>query len=280
MTAVMLSSPPPALASSISLRGVVGIRHVAQGRCDVRAGHASREPVGAEQQAVAGDGDHAHRVDLDGVVDAERAGYHRPLRMHGGLLRRDPALAHPFRDEAVVVGELTQPAVVEHVSAAVTDMAEVDGVRSRVGDGERRSHAQRTAALGALREDGGVRGVDDVAHPVLRVGGIEIGRLDGRDRERGRDLAGLVSAHAIGDREHRRPCEQGVLVVVADPARVGVGPETDLHRATSMTVWPTCTLSPRRMRVASAMRRRFTYVPLVEPASSMKKSSPRAVTRA
>ena len=75
-----------------------------------------------------------------------------------------------------------------------------------------------------------------------------------RDGDLAGDLAGLVAAHAVGDAEHHRLGDEGVLVPGAHPTDVGgrtpphrrlVG-ERDViaHYSASKTVLPICTRSP------------------------------------
>ena len=63
-------------------------------------------------------------VDLDLVVDAERACDDRALRVRLGLFGREPAFAHELLDEAVVVGDARERAVVQEVRARVADVAD------------------------------------------------------------------------------------------------------------------------------------------------------------
>ena len=82
------------------------------------------EAVGAEEDAVAGCDVDRVEVDVDVGVDAERAGDDRALRVRLGLLGGEPALADELLDEAVVVGDAAQLAVVQEVRARVADVAD------------------------------------------------------------------------------------------------------------------------------------------------------------
>ena len=99
---------------------------------DVALAHHRGEPVGAEHDAVAGRDVERVEVDVDVGVDAERARDDRALRMRLGLLGREPALADELLDEAVVVGDPAQRAVVQQVRARVAD------VTDRAAGGRRR----------------------------------------------------------------------------------------------------------------------------------------------
>ena len=70
-------------------------------------------------------------VDVDVGVDAERARDDRALRVRLGLLRSEAALAHELLDEAVVVGDAAQLAVVHEVRARVADVADEELAAAR-----------------------------------------------------------------------------------------------------------------------------------------------------
>ena len=110
----MLSRPPRSLAALTSRRAVRSRSPSRlQDREQVLVGEHRRQAVGAEQEDVAGLGAEGHRVDLDLGLGAERAGDHRALRMLGGLVAGQPALAAQLLDERVVVGDLLELAVAE-----------------------------------------------------------------------------------------------------------------------------------------------------------------------
>ena len=142
-----------------------------------------------------------------------------------GLLRRELAAAAHLLDERVVLREALEVAVAQPVGARVADVRHRDVVVADVGGGQRRAHAGTVlaglrhlvdASVGLQHPLGeqllGARRAD-VADPALE-------RLDGQLRG---DLAGLGAAHPVGDDEHRRPREEGVLVRPARAAGVGVG---------------------------------------------------------
>ena len=97
--------------------------------------------------------------------------------------------------------------------------------------------------------------------------------------DRAGDLAGLVAAHAVGDTEHHRLGDEGVLVPAAHQPDVGgrapahsrlIG-EGDVvaHHSASNTVLPICTRSPLATCSGAVSRLPFKKVPLVEPRSSI-----------
>ena len=109
------------------------------------------QPVAAQQHDVAGPHRIGPRVDLDVELDAERAGDDRALRVLGGLLLGQLALAHQLLDERVILGQAGQRPVAEDVGAAVADV--------------------RHRQIGVVEVDGGQGG----AHPGVLV-------LDWRER--------------------------------------------------------------------------------------------------
>ena len=142
-TTVMLSRPPRSLAARIRRRAAVCRSSVAgEDRGDVLVVEHRRQPVGAEQEDVAGAGAEGHRVDVDLRLGPERAGDHRPLRVLGGLVAGQLALAPQLLDQRVVVGDLLELALAEDVGAAVADVAEADLVAVQQRGGQRRPHAR------------------------------------------------------------------------------------------------------------------------------------------
>ena len=131
-TTVMLSSPPALLAASTScVAARVGIGLAPERGGDVVGLHHAGEPVGAEQDAIAGhELDRVH-VDVDRRVDAERTRDDRSLRVHRGFLGGELALADELLDQAVVVGDLAELAVVQQVRARVADVTDEQGAAAR-----------------------------------------------------------------------------------------------------------------------------------------------------
>ena len=104
--------------------------------------HHAGEAVGAEQQPVAGDELDGVHVDFDRLVDTERPGDDRPLRVHRGFVGGEPAVAHELFDEAVVGGDLAQLAVVQEVRPRVADVADEQGApRGERARGDGGAHA-------------------------------------------------------------------------------------------------------------------------------------------
>jgi hypothetical protein len=141
----------------------------------------------------------------------------------------------------VVVGELPQlPAAAQQVGAAVADVGQlqdaVAGHGRRRGDGG--AHPpQRRVAAGPL-DDGPVALPDGAGQ---RLGGLagdgEGAPVQGGqrlDRHRRGDLAALVAAEAVGDREHGPAAQVAVLVAGPGQADVGPGEAAQPHLASSV----------------------------------------------
>ena len=118
----------------------------------------SVSPSEQMHEPVAGDDLEGVHVHFDVFVDAERARHDRALRMRHGLFGREPAFAHQLADEAVVVGELPERAVVQEVRARVADVADEESVPA--GDDDRRhrrAHPGEVRVAVRLFDDGVVR---------------------------------------------------------------------------------------------------------------------------
>ena len=92
-----------------------------------------RQPVGADQEDVAGRARDGLQVDLDLGLGAERAGDDRALRVVLGLGVGELALAPHLLDQRVVAGEPFELAAAQAVGAAVADVADrhLFGLRGR-----------------------------------------------------------------------------------------------------------------------------------------------------
>ena len=151
---VMLSRPPARLASSTSARTAASIEVGAGEQLrDLLLAEHRRQPVGADQEDVAGPGGDGLHVDLDLRLGAERAGDDRALRVVLGLGVGELALAPHLLDQRVVAGEPLELAAAQAVGAAVADVADRHllglGVDDRGGD--RRPHpGQRGVVAGEL----------------------------------------------------------------------------------------------------------------------------------
>ena len=155
----------------------------------------------------------------------ERARDDRALRVLVGLLRGElPAAAH-LLDERVVLGQALELAAAQAVGARVADVRDRDVVLADVRGGDRRAHPG--ALLAGLRHLVDARvGLEHALGEQLlgaRRAGVAEPALEGLDRDPRGDLAGLRAAHPVGDDEHRRAREVGVLVRAARAAGVGVG---------------------------------------------------------
>jgi hypothetical protein len=162
-------------------------------------------------------------VDHDVVLGPERARDDRPLRMLVRLLGREPALSHELLDQRVVVRAARHLPVAQAVEAAVADVRDDDLVLSDIGGGERRPHAGALLVGARLLVDARV-GLAHELHEPLLDGARLFGQpsLEHRYGDARGDFTRLGAAHAVGDREQRRPRVQGVLVDTALPP--GVGP--------------------------------------------------------
>ena len=117
----------------------------------------------------------------------------------------------------------SQLAVAEQVGPAVADVGDADLVVADRRSPRSSSSPSRSATRRARRARGSSRSpssrlragsASGASSPAARA----LERLGGDPR---RDLAGLRSAHPVGDREHRRAGEQRVLVGL--PLAAGVG---------------------------------------------------------
>ena len=148
--------------------------------------------------------------------------------MDRGLVAREPALALEGGDEAVVVGDLLELAVLEQVGARVADVD--DGQALVAVDVDERHRAQRRAHAGQV---GVVASPPPTTASLARctartsssVVGFVVPRAEVLPQRAGRqlrrDLAAAVAAHAVGHDEQAVRDEERVLVVLAHPADVG-----------------------------------------------------------
>ena len=172
----------------------------------------------------------------------ERAGDERALRVAARLLLADAPLVDERLHERVVVGDLRQDAVAQQVGARVAD---VEHAEPAAGEQERRQRgahaverlvARHHVAQVVVGRHGPV--AQDVEQVAAR--GVLVERGDRGDRDRGGHLAGGVAAHAVGDGEDAGTRVDGVLVALAQQARVGAGgvAQCQGHRRSSRTVLP------------------------------------------
>src|ERR1700678_817581 len=191
------------------------------------------------------------------------------------------AVVHQLLDEAVVDRDLLEHPVTVEVEPRVADVgcSEPIGAVVFLDDGEGhqgRPHPEHGPVGPGLLPNGPVGclcGAFEGARGAM-VRGFE-GGFQGRDRRRGRNLAGSVPAHPISYRVQSWGNKQLVLVVRTDKTDVGRRADDQLgHLRSSKTVRPTCKRSPFCRGTGPVSLRPFTRVPLVDPRSSTQYSSP------
>ena len=158
------------------------------------------------------------------------------------LLRGDPTLLDEGLHEGVVAGDLVELAVAQEVTAGVADVAERETGAGEQDGGECGAHPVEFGRPLHLVGDGGVaagNGRFELAEQVT-AGFVVVERLQGLDDELAGDLAGRVSAHAVGEREQTRARVHGVLVVGADQPAVTPRDvaQDEGHGRSSITVLP------------------------------------------
>jgi hypothetical protein len=184
-----------------------------------------------------------HGVDIDVVGHADGARDHRALRMAGRLLAGDLPFVDQVLHERVVIGQLAEVTVAQQVGPGVADVGDVQPTTLDERGGQRGPHAAVVGVLDRELRHPVVGGHDGVAQGrdgrgiVLEDAAVEL--LDGLERRRRRHLTGEMAAHAVGDRVHAVPDQQGVLVPFADLADVAAtGRHQPPHRRTSTRVLP------------------------------------------
>ena len=113
----------PGLADQVAGR-LLGVGQLAQGGGDAVVAQLVGEAVAAEQEPVAPVGDELPRVDLDLGLHAQGPGDDRALGVDLGLLPGELALPDQLLDQAVVVGELEELAVLEEVGPGVAHVGQ------------------------------------------------------------------------------------------------------------------------------------------------------------
>ena len=234
------------------------------------ADHAG-EPVAADQVAVAAE--HlAHRVLGVDVAAVERPGEQRPLRVAARLLGADPTLVDQHLDVGVVLGDLRELAVAQHVGPRVADVHHADLAAGEQHGGQRGAHALElrvgvdgVAQLLVGGADGAAQRVDEGV-----TGDVLVERGHGADDDVAGDVTGGHAAHAVGDGEQPRSGVDGVLVSVPDQTAVAAGrvAQGQCHGRNSSEVRPIRIGTPRGTGVGPVTLARSRYVPLVEPRSS------------
>ena len=109
-----------------------------------------------------------------------------------------------------------------------------------------------------------VGALHDARHVFEQVLVIEatISVMGLRDRDGGGQVSGSRATHAVGDDQHVRAGEGGVLVVFADPSHLGVDAEVEgehrPHTSSFIMVRPMRRMSLNPIGVGSVMRLPFT----------------------
>ena len=273
----MLSSPPRSFAARISARLAASRSTRLALRGSRRSSPASTIVVSPSEQSrktspsarLDGEG-----VDVDLGLGAERAGDHRALRVHLGLLGRELAAAHELGDERVVLGQLLELAVAQQVGARVADVAD----RRRFPSAWNSATVivvpipEADASLSRPLVDAQVRRLDQRDDAALGPLGRGRGRVSrsALGGERRGDLARLRAAHPVGDREERRARRRrrprcgaacGRCSSAAEPCAILIARTAARSRRSGRR---------RRARAGGPLVSRIplTKVPLVEPTSS------------
>jgi hypothetical protein len=195
------------------------------------------EPVGAQEETVVGEDVDDEDVGLDGGRGADGAREDVAVRELGELLVAQAAVLE-LLEQGVVLGDLIDLLVADHIEAAVADVADDAHVADDLeGHGGRGHAAGRDVAPAPLVDDLGgllegapdhveerVAALTHIAHAALAQlveGRAQATREHAHDHRRG-DLARVGSADPVGD--HERPAVGvrviGVFVVPALTARV------------------------------------------------------------
>ena len=201
--------------------------------------------------------------------------------MLDGFLRRQATLAQQLVDERVVVGQPQQIAVAQAVRATVADVCDRDVLLADVDGGERGPHPGMLGVGVGELVDPRVGRARQRGERLLGLDGFGEAGLEGLHGDPGRDLAGLRSAHAVGDDEQRRSREQRVLVGATLSSGVGAGVllgDAQHCQPTSKTnsLSPMRTRSPGCSGRAVSSSSSFRYVPFVDPRSSSTTVLPRS----
>jgi len=194
------------------------------------------------------------------------------------LFGSDAALVDERLHEGVVLGDLGELAVAEHIAPRVADVNEPKFVASEQDCGERSAHALE---LGIALDVGSDRRIA-LPHRIVELGeqiapGLVVVEMrEGGDHQLGCHLAGGVAAHPIGQRQQSCARVDGVFVVGADKPTVAARgvTEDERHGRSSITVLPIRTGVPIGTRTAVVTLSLSRYVPLVDPRSSTYHSAP------
>ncbi len=160
----------------------------------------ARQAVGAEQVAVAGEGGAARHVGAHVAGALQRPHQHRAARVLGRLLGGHPAVVDERLHQRVVVGDLVEDSVAQHVAARVAHVGQGEAAAVPQHGGQRRAHAvERRVGVGHALEGLG-RLLDGALQGGHRVA-LQRRLRQHADRGRAGHLAVVVAAHAVGDDE-------------------------------------------------------------------------------
>jgi hypothetical protein len=163
-----------------------------------------------------------------------------------GWLLASSSLMRPLVDERlherVVVGDLRQDAVAQLVGPRVADVDHAEPAAGEQEGRERRAHPVERGSPVTMSRRWSLAATARSRRTSSRSlpgTSSSSGRQRGDGHGRGH-LAGGVAAHAVGDGEDAGPRVDGVLVALAQQARVGAGGEAQCqgHRRSSSTVLP------------------------------------------
>ena len=251
MTTVMLSLPPRSLASSTRPLLAVSPSCWKPGAELVGALEVAREAVAREEEVVAWEHLEHERVDVDALVDADRARDRVLVADLLDLLLRQLAALDELVEDGVVFRDLLNDAAALEVDAAVADVRDEPARPEDEQRGDRRAHAALLRIGLRLFVDARARALDRVLHQREHVlvrdarGAARAGHevvqevalaldllVDRTDGDGARDLACGVAAHAVGDHEERELLvdEEVVLIVLANAPHVGRGEKADGFR--------------------------------------------------
>ena len=168
-------------------------------------------------------------VDEHLIGDAEGPG-EVALRMHGGLLGREPSLADQVLDEAVVLGDLGHVVAPQPVGPTVADVDDRDRVVSVQTEGDHGGAHASQARVDGLMMNLTIGLLDNVDQLSLGQLGPDDAELT--DGQFGGAFTALVAAHAVGQRGDRTVEVHAVLIDLTHVADVRRRSAPQPHSAT------------------------------------------------
>jgi hypothetical protein len=190
-------------------------------------GHVG-EPVGAEQDQLAGKQRAPMDVRLDPLGRADRPHDHVAHRVAARIRLGQQPTVDLLLDQGVVLRDPGQPAGVKAIAPAVADVPDDPFVADDQQQLGRAPHPLAAGGFGRVGQDVAVGGMEDVVRQLLRIvdraGRARRNRASGRvGEDRRGHLAEGRTAHPVGDGErallgHE---QEDVLVVVAVSPDVG-----------------------------------------------------------